>query len=105
MSEEDLREAETVNPESEALDAIADLVSRVFPKGTAHPDGKAIRHALHKVGRLNMVRDWRRREALSQSFHSLASLVAADRDANGLANTAHALEAELRNLHTTEYRR
>ena len=99
-----LSETPTRNPESEALDAIADLVSRVFPKGTTHPDGKAIRHELHKVGRLNMVRNWSARERLSQSLHAAANLVAGDRDANGIANSVHDLERQLRELHVSEYR-
>ena len=100
-----LSETPTVNPESEALDIIAELVSRVFPKGTTHPDGRAIRHELHKVGRLNMVRNWPQRERLSQSLHAAANLVAGDRDANVVANHLHDLEATLRDLHTSEYRR
>jgi hypothetical protein len=101
----DLREAEIRNPESEALDAIADLVSEVFPKGTTDPWGRAIRHQLHKTGRLNMVRNWPARERLSQSLHAAANLVAGDRDANGIANSVHDLERQLRELHVSEYRR
>jgi hypothetical protein len=102
---QDLREAERRNPESEALDRIAELVSEVFPKGTANEFGRALRHQLHKAGRLNMVRNWSARERLSQSLHAAANLVAGDRDANGIANSVHDIERQLRELHTSEYHR
>jgi hypothetical protein len=51
------------------------------------------------------VRDWSRREELSQQLHAIANLVAGDRDANGIANLVHDAEARLRNLHSAEYHR
>lgn len=105
MAFKELREAETRSPESEALDRLAELVGELFPKGTDHPTGRMIRHELHKVGRLNKVRDWSRRESLSESLRACANLVAGDRDANTIANSVHDIEAQLRQLHTTEYRR
>lgn len=53
MSLKALREAEHHDPQGEALDAIAELVTAEYPKGTGDPVGKALRHELHKVGRLN----------------------------------------------------
>jgi len=101
---ERLREAKTSNAESEALDRIADLVDEVYPKGTANEFGRALRHQLHRAGRLNRVRNWPAREKLSQGLHAAANLVAGDRDANGIANSVHDLERQLRELHVSEYR-
>lgn len=39
--------------ESFALDSIEELVAREYPKGTQNSFGKALRHELHKAGRLN----------------------------------------------------
>lgn len=91
--------------ESEALDRIAELVSQVYPKGTANELGRQLRHQLHRTGRLNMVRNWSRRQELSRQLHAIANLVLGDRDANGIANSVHEAEAALRNLHAEEYHR
>lgn len=40
--------------ESEALDRIEELVASRYPKGTEDPLGKALRHQLHRAGRLNV---------------------------------------------------
>jgi len=42
--------------ESEALDRIEELVASRYPKGTDDPLGKALRHQLHRAGRLNTPR-------------------------------------------------
>jgi hypothetical protein len=53
MSFKDLREAETKADGADAIDRLAQLVADRYPKGTTDPYGKALRHQLHKLGRLN----------------------------------------------------
>lgn len=53
MSFKELREAEVKQPGADAIDALAELVADRYPKGTQDEYGKALRHQLHKLGRLN----------------------------------------------------
>lgn len=42
-----------MNETNEPLDVLEELVEERYPKGTTDPYGRALRHQLHKLGRLN----------------------------------------------------